>query len=107
MPDRLRHFARLPPRTIALVFLGAVLATMLATLTLRWIGHAAISGGLRRAAARGLRASWRSFDLQGVLRVRVHDLTLERPAAGDTLFRAESLSVTLDPWSLLVFSVDP
>ena len=92
MPDRLRRFARVPPRTIALVFLGAVLATMLATLTLRWIGQAVIAGGLRRAAAaRGLAASWRSFDLAGMLTVRVHDLALARPAVGDTLFRAESL----------------
>jgi len=91
-----------------LVFLGAVLVTMLGTLTLRWIGHAAIAGSLRRAAAaRGLSASWRSFDLQGVLTVRVHDLALTRPAGGDTLFRAELLSVSLDPWSLLVLSVHP
>jgi hypothetical protein len=62
-----------------------------------------IAGRLRSAAAaRGLAASWTSLDVSPPLRARFRRLVLARPASGDTLVRAESLAVSLDPWALLL-----
>jgi hypothetical protein len=62
----------------------------------------AISARIHRtAAARGLEASWQALEVRPPLRVRFHGLVVTRPADGDTLVRAESLAVALDPWALL------
>ena len=62
-----------------------------------------MAGGLRGAAARrGLDASWAALRVSPGLVVRVQDLTLRRRADGDTLFRGDSLTVSLDPGSLLL-----
>lgn len=51
------------------------------------------------AAGRDAEVSWRSLRVGWPLRVALVGLTLRGLAAGDTLFRAESLSVVVDPWS--------
>jgi hypothetical protein len=62
-----------------------------------------IPGVIRRAAAaRGLSASWAQFDLAPPLEVRIRGLTVVREVNADTLVRAESLAVGIDPWALLI-----
>jgi transglycosylase-like protein len=66
-----------------------------------------IAARLRSAAsARGLTASWSALEVSPPLRVRLRGLVVARPglqaAGGDTLVRAESLAVAIDPWALLI-----
>ena len=108
MPARLPRFRRLTRRTLGLLLIAVLLAAPLGVLAARSVMEFAIAGRLRHAAAgRGLRASWRSLRLARPLTVRVLGLTVLRPADQDTLFSADSLTVTLDPWPLLLFSARP
>lgn len=105
MPVRLR---RLPRRTLGLLLIAALLAAPLGVLAARSVMLFAIAGRLRHAAAgRGLRASWQSLRLTTPFTVRVLGLAVSRPAGGDTLFRADSLTVSLDPWPLLLLAARP
>jgi hypothetical protein len=105
MLPRLR---RLPRRTIGLLLLAAVIAVPLALIAGRSILLFAIAGRLRHAAAgRGLEASWQRLSLTTPVTVRVLGLAVSKPAGGDTLFRADSLTVALDPWPLLVLAARP
>ncbi len=54
------------------------------------------------AGARGLAVSWASLDVSPPVQARFRRLVLARRTDGDTLFRAESLAVGLDPWALLL-----
>ena len=96
---------RLPRRALGLLGLAALALILLS-------GHAlvrlAIAGRLRRAAAdRGLVASWGRLDLEPPIRVRILDLTMARPAGGDTVFHADSIAVAIDPTALLAFAIRP
>ena len=96
---------RLPRRALVLLGLAALALILLS-------GHAlvrlAIAGRLRRAAAdRGLVASWGRLDLEPPIRVRILDLTMARPAGGDTVFHADSIAVAIDPTALLAFAIRP
>ena len=105
MPAR-RH--PLPRRTIGLLLIAILFAVPLAALAARSIMLISIAGRLRHsAAARGLMASWRSLGLATPLTLRIGGLTVSRPAGGGTRFAAESLVVSLDPWSLLLLSPRP
>jgi hypothetical protein len=80
---------------LALVALAALAAgPLLRGLVARRIASA--------AATRGLEASWSKLRLDLALRCRLEDLVLTRRASGDTVLRAGALSVTLDPWALLL-----
>lgn len=86
-----------------LVLLALALAVLAAGPLLR----ALIAARLRSAAsARGLTASWSALEVRPPLRVRLRGLVVARPApqaaGGDTLVRAESLAVAIDPWPLLI-----
>ena len=107
MLDFLRRLIHLPRRRLGLLLLGALVAFAFALLVLRGVAGYAIAGGLRQAAAkRGAQLAWGSLDLTGPMTVRIRDLSLTRVHRGDG-FSAESLSVTIDPWALLLFSVRP
>lgn len=83
-------------------------ALALALLAAGPILRALLPGLLHRAAAaRGLSASWARFDLTLPLRVRLSTLVVVRVADGDTLVRADSLAVEMDPWRLLLLRPHP
>jgi hypothetical protein len=89
-------------RTWLFVFGGAalLLVAILGFPTLiRALASAAIG---RQASARGMTASWRTLDHHMPWRFDFTGLDV-RTASGDTAFRAESLSVAIDPWSVLLF----
>jgi transglycosylase-like protein len=76
---------------VLLVFLAAPpLATRLAGERLR---HA--------ATARGFQVGWQRLRLGWDARAEISGLAVTLPAAGDTVFAAESLEVAVDPWALL------
>ena len=88
-----------------LLLLAALALAFLATGP---ILKAFLPGLIRRAAAtHGLSATWSRFDLAPPLRVRLSDLAIVRAADGDTLVRADSLAVDVDPWRLLVLRLRP
>ncbi len=90
--------SRLPRRWLALL-LALVLLAFAAGPVLRAI----IAARLRSAAAaRGLAASWISLEVRPPLRARFRGLVVVHPVDGDTLVRAETLAVALDPWTLLM-----
>ncbi len=104
----LARLRRLPRRTLGLLIVAALLAIPLGVFAGRAILMFAIAGRLRHAAAgRGLEASWRRLSLTNLVTVRVLGLVVSKPAGGDTLFRADSLTVALDPWPLLVLAARP
>src|SRR6476660_3007925 len=104
----LARLRRLPPRTRGLILLAALLALPLGVLAARALILSAIAGRLRHAAAgRGLEASWRSLDFAGGLQVRVVGLSVAKTGGGEALFTADSLTVALDPWPLLVLAARP
>ena len=81
--------------------LVAFLLLVLAALGLRAAAPGLVGARIRRAAAaRGLTASWSKLRIGLPGPVAVSDLALVS-AGGDTAFRAESLRVTFNPWSLL------
>ena len=91
---------RLGSRRLPLVLLLVLVAGVLAAgPLLRLILPSLVR---RAAAARGLAVSWSAFDLAPPVGLRMRDLVLARAGEADTLVRAESLAVNLDPWSLLV-----
>lgn len=80
-----------------------LLALALAILAAGPVLRALVAARLRSAAsARGLEASWSALEVRPPLRVRIRGLVVARPAGGDTLVRAESLAVAIDPWALLI-----
>ena len=87
------------PRRWPLLFLALVLVAFAAGPVLRAIIAARVRSA---AAARGLAASWVSLEVRPLLRARFRGLVVVHPADGDTLVRAESLAVALDPWALLM-----
>jgi Transglycosylase len=90
-----------PSRRLLLVLLALLAVAALALGFGRELVRSALAGRLHRAAgARGLVADWRVLSLEPPFRVRLLGLTLAR-AGGDTLFRAESLLVTAEPWSVV------
>ena len=104
----LARLRRLPRRTLGLLLIAALVAAPLAVLAIRSWALFAVAGRLRHVAAeRGLSASWRSLDFARALTIRVRGLTVSRPARGDTLFRADSLVVSIEPWALLLLSARP
>ncbi len=87
------------PRRWLLLLLALAVAFLAAGPVLR----ALVAARLRSAAtARGLEASWSSLDVRPPLRVRLRGLVIANPVGGDTLVRAESLAVSIDPWALLI-----
>jgi hypothetical protein len=87
-------------RRLPLVLLALGLAVLSAALLVR----ALLPGLMKRsAAARGFTATWSRFDLALPLEVRLGGLTVIRNANADTLIRADSLAIGIDPWSLLLF----
>ncbi len=86
---------RLVPTALALVLAGAVGLPLLAK-------HVATSRLRRAADARGLAVGWSRATLALPIRIRFQDLLLIQTATGDTVFRADSLGVALDPWALLL-----
>jgi len=104
----LARLRRLPRRTLGLLLIAVLVAVPLGAVAIRSLALLGVAGRLRHAAAeRGLRASWRSLDFARPLTIRVRGLTASRPARGDTLLAADSLVVSLDPWSLLLLSPRP
>jgi transglycosylase-like protein len=83
--------------------LGALALVLLALLALGPLLRALIATRVRAVAhARGLVATWTALDVKPPAGARFRGLVLVRRAEGDTLFRAESLAVSLRPWALLV-----
>uniref|UniRef100_A0A832MKS1 Glycosyl transferase family 51 domain-containing protein n=1 Tax=Eiseniibacteriota bacterium TaxID=2212470 RepID=A0A832MKS1_UNCEI len=79
---------------------------------LAWAGglaaRAAVVARLRAATAeRGWSASWRALDVAFPLRVRVRGLAVDDARSGAAIVRAESLEVSVSPWSLLALSPAP
>jgi len=104
----LARLRRLPPRTRGLILLAALVALPLGVVAARALLVSAIAGRLRHAAAgRGLEASWRTLDFAGGLRVRVLGLSVSKTGGGEALFTADSLTVALDPWPLLLLAARP
>jgi len=104
----LARLRRLPRRTLGLLLIAAFLALPLGVLSARSIMLLVVAGRLRHAAAgRGLEASWRSMGFASPLTLRIEGLAVAHPSGGDTLFAAESLAVSVDPWSLLLLSPRP
>jgi hypothetical protein len=90
---------RLPPPWLTAIL--AVLALFLGLAGFRAVAHDAVARRIERAAAaRGMNAAWSDLDVSFMGQVALADLSLTG-AAGDTAFRARSLHVALDPWSLL------
>jgi len=88
------------PRRLPLVLLALGLALVSAVLLLR----ALLPDLVRKAAAaRGLTADWSALDLAPPIELRFRGLTVVRRADSDTLIRADSLTVGMDPWRLLLF----
>ena len=87
------------PRRWALLVVALVLVALAAGPVLRMTIAARVRSA---AAARGLTASWISLEVRAPLRACFRGLVIERPADRDTLARAESLAVALDPWALLL-----
>ena len=105
MPVRLRP---LPRRKLGLLLIAALFVAPLGLLAARSVMLFAIADRLHHAAAgRGMRASWRSLSLTTPFTVRVLGLAVSKSAGHDTLFRADSLEVSLDPWPLLMLSARP
>ena len=95
LPSRPR---RPGPRAFAAIGVVLVLA---AAAAIGPVARGLVALRLRQVAAgRDAEVSWRSLRVGWPLRVALAGLTLRGLAAGDTLFRAESLSVVVDPWSL-------
>src|SRR2546425_11397702 len=91
---RIRPAWRLP--LLLLTLIVAIVAFAIA----RGVARQIIAARIRReAGSRGLSADWRSLSFAGPARVRLTGLSLAA-VHGDTLFRAESLLVSLDPWSI-------
>ena len=105
----LARLRALPRRTLVLLVVAILLGVPIMALGARSILLIAFAGRLRHAAAgRGLVASWQSLKLDAPLTLRLRGLAVSRAGtAGDTLFAAESLAVSLDPWSLLVLAPRP
>src|SRR6267378_927254 len=105
----LARLRALPRRTLGLLLIAILLAVPAAALGVRSILLAALTGRLRHAAAgRGLEASWRTLGFATPLTLRIDGLAVSRTGVqGDTLFAAESLAVSLDPWSLLLLAPRP
>ncbi|HKQ58633.1 MAG TPA: hypothetical protein VJY35_12260, partial [Candidatus Eisenbacteria bacterium] len=83
---------------VAVVFLVVVLGVTFGPLL-----QPLVTTGIRyQAGRRGYDATWASLQVRPPLRVRFRDLTVTRRATGDTLVRAESLAVTVNPWTLLL-----
>jgi len=90
----------LPTRPWAFAIVGALILVFLA-LSLRNVAILVVSDRLHREAAqKRLWMSWRKLDLDFPARVSFSRLLFTEDS-GDTTFRAESLSVTLNPWSLV------
>jgi len=88
------------PRRLPLVLLALGLALVSAVLLLR----ALLPDLVRKAAAaRGLTADWSALDLAPPIELRFRGFTVVRKADSDTLIRADSLTVGVDPWRLLLF----
>jgi hypothetical protein len=84
-------------------WLVALLALILVVLAAGRVARVVVTSRVRAtAAARGLDAAWGSLTVGPTPQARFHDLILTRRADGDTVFRAESLAVSLDPWALLL-----
>jgi len=84
-------------------WLAAGLVLIVLLLAAGPIMRSPIAGRVRAAAAaRGLDASWGSLHVSPTLQCRFTDLVLTRRADGDTVFRAASLVVSLDPLSRLM-----
>ncbi len=102
----------LPRTQLPLRRIGLAIATLVAIGSLALAGRGCTRGAIaarvrHAAAARGMSASWRTLDLAWPLHIRFTGLALAGAAGGDTLFRAESLAVVLDPWRLLVLRPTP
>src|SRR5213594_4356815 len=97
----LARLRTLPRRTLVLLAVAFLLGVPIAVFGARSILVIAFAGRLRHAAAaRGLVASWQSLRLDAPLTLRLGGLAVSRPGTrGDTVFAAESLAVSLDPWS--------
>jgi len=80
-------------------------ATLLALLgAARFLAPAAISRGLRHAAGeRGFTIRWDRLSVRSPLRAGLRGIVVCERAHGDTLATADSLAVSLDPWSLAFF----
>ncbi len=79
------------------------LALILATLAAGPVARGVVASRVRAAAAaRGLHAAWGSLTVGPPLQARFRDLVLTRRADGDTVVRAASLAVSLDPRALLL-----
>lgn len=86
------------PRWTAVAF-----ALILASLMARPVTRGVIASRVRAtASARGLDARWGSLTVGLPVQARFRDLVLIRRADGDTIVRADSLAVSLDPWALLL-----
>jgi hypothetical protein len=104
----LARLQSLPRRTLGLLLIAVLLAVPLGALAVRSILLLSSAGRLRHAAAgRGLEASWRTLRFATPLTLRIGGLAVSRPSGGDTLLAAESIAVSLDPWSLLLLSPRP
>jgi hypothetical protein len=89
-------------RTRRLWIAAAVLLAMLGAA--RLLAPAVISWSLRRAAGeRGLTVRWAHLQVRLPLRAELRGIVVCEHARGDTLVTADSLGVTVDPWSLLFF----
>jgi hypothetical protein len=76
----------------------ALLLILLAGPLFSWVAANRLRGV---ATARGLTVSWRSLAAPGFLRLRLTGLAVRSPERSDTLFASDSVSIALDPWSLL------
>ena len=92
----------LSPNVPRLAAAAIVAALLLAATGPALIARLAESRIQAAARARGLVAHWRRASGSWPARVTFRDLVVRRAAEGDTVLRADSLDVALDPWALLV-----
>src|SRR5262245_11290059 len=95
---------RIRPASRLLLLLLALVVAIVAFAIARGVARQVIAARIRReAGSRGLSADCSTLSFAGLAHLRLTGLTLAA-VHGDTLFRAESLLVSLDPWSLVRLS---
>lgn len=83
------------------ILLAILLALVALPIVVRALVLGAIGQRLRATAyGRGFDAGWRGLRWSGLDEVSLRGLTLADRASGDTLARADSLAVRVDPWSI-------
>jgi hypothetical protein len=89
------------PRVLSAFLAAIVVAILVAFAVPPLLAHLAGQRVRQTTAARGLSADWRRLRMGWDGRMALTGLSLARQTSGDTVFAAESVTVTIDRWSLL------